>query len=138
MSINIKLVIPFRPMSKKNGMQVRRFGGRYGIGQSNRYVQYEKQVLQWFESQPYTQLGIDQRINIQATYYIDSNRASDLTNYHASLHDLLVKAGLLEDDNHRIIAATDGSRVVVVNSKYNPHLIDKQNTIEIHITDFKE
>jgi len=42
----------------------------------------------------------------------------DLTNLHEALHDILVKCEVLEDDNCKIIAATDGSRVMY--DKDNP------------------
>jgi Holliday junction resolvase RusA-like endonuclease len=48
---------------------------------------------------------------------MDMRRKCDLTNLNEALHDILVKCGVLKDDNSKIVAATDGSRV----------LYDKQN-----------
>lgn len=41
------------------------------------------------------------------------NGKVDITNLHSALHDILVKVGVLEDDNYKIVASTDGSRVFV-------------------------
>jgi Holliday junction resolvase RusA-like endonuclease len=51
--------------------------------------------------------------------------SSDLCNHLASTCDILVKAGVLADDNSKIVVSHDGSRV----------LYDKQNPrVEIEIT----
>ena len=42
---------------------------------------------------------------------MQTRRKVDLTNLHEALHDILVKYGVLEDDNFKIIQSTDGSRV---------------------------
>ena len=34
-------------------------------------------------------------------------------NLHSALHDCLVKHGVVTDDNYKIIATTDGSRVEI-------------------------
>jgi Holliday junction resolvase RusA-like endonuclease len=38
---------------------------------------------------------------------------SDLTNYHAALHDMLAHYGVIADGNRLVVASTDGSRVHV-------------------------
>lgn len=47
-----------------------------------------------------------------------TKRLCDLTNMLESIDDVMVKAGLFKDDNYRIIAAHDGSRVLY--DKDNP------------------
>jgi Holliday junction resolvase RusA-like endonuclease len=41
-----------------------------------------------------------------------TKRKCDLTNLLQALDDIMVKGGLLEDDNYTIIAGHDGSRVL--------------------------
>ena len=55
-----------------------------------------------------------------------TRRPIDLTNLNEAIHDILVKAKVLMDDNRNIIASTDGSRVYW--DKTNPR-------VEITITD---
>ena len=53
----------------------------------------------------------------------------DLGNLHAATDDILVKSGVLQDDNSNIVAGHDGSRV----------LYDKENPrVEIEITEMEE
>jgi Holliday junction resolvase RusA-like endonuclease len=40
-----------------------------------------------------------------------THRKCDLTNLLEAIDDVLVKAGVIEDDNYTIIASHDGSRV---------------------------
>ena len=42
---------------------------------------------------------------------MDTRRVVDITGLHQALHDILVKGGVLKDDNSNIVASTDGSRV---------------------------
>ena len=69
---------------------------------------------------------IDTPVNVEAKYYMATRRLIDLTNLNESIHDILVKARVLMDDNRNIIASTDGSRVYW--DKKNPR-------VEITITD---
>ena len=69
---------------------------------------------------------IDTPVNVEARYYMETRRQIDLTNLNESIHDILVKARVLMDDNRNIIASTDGSRVYW--DKTNPR-------VEITITD---
>ena len=67
---------------------------------------------------------IDYPVNIKALYFMPTRRRVDLCNLHESLCDVLVKHGVIEDDNSSIIVSMDGSRV----------LYDKQNPrTEIYI-----
>ena len=68
--------------------------------------QYEKDCAVFLKS-----LGIDQPVNIAAKFYMPTKRRVDLTNLNEALHDILVKYGVLADDNAKIIVSTDGSRV---------------------------
>ena len=68
-------------------------------------------------------------MNIRALYYMATRRKVDITNLESALLDVLVKHGVITDDNCRIVVSTDGSRV----------LYDKDNPrTEIYITESKE
>ena len=47
-----------------------------------------------------------------------TRRRCDLANHIEAIHDILVKAKILADDNYTIIASVDGSRVLC--DKANP------------------
>lgn len=76
---------------------------------SAQYNQYEKDCAVFLKS-----LGIDQPVNIAAKFYMPTKRRVDLTNLNEALHDILVKYGVLADDNAKIIVSTDGSRVFAI------------------------
>lgn len=63
-------------------------------------------------------IGIDYPVNIKALYYMPTHRRVDLCNLHEALCDVLVKFGVVQDDNCKIIASMDGSRVLY--DKENP------------------
>ena len=56
-------------------------------------------------------LHIDQPCRVTCVYYMPDRRIVDITNLMAATHDILVKAGVLADDNSRIVRSVDGSRV---------------------------
>ena len=103
----MKIIIPLAPVTKKNSQQIfRGKNGRPFITQSERYKQYE--IATGYYLKP---LGIANKVNVQAIYYMPSRRKVDLINLHSALHDCMVKHGTVVDDNSNIIVSTDGSRV---------------------------
>ena len=116
------ITIPGCPVSKKNSQQIFKNSktGQPFITQSKAYKAYEK-AAGWF-LRPYR---IEYPCNVKAVYFMDSRRRVDLTNLLSATDDILVKYGVLKDDNRNIVAGHDGSRV----------LYDKQNPrVEITIT----
>lgn len=101
----MKFTIPLEPRTKKNHQMIAR--GR--IIQGEAYRQYEKDAL-WFlpKMEP-----ISEPVNVKAVYYMKSYRRVDLTNLESALLDILVKGGVLADDNWKIVYSTDGSHVEV-------------------------
>lgn len=63
----------------------------------------------WFVPSAQT---IDKPVNVKALFYMDARRRVDLVNLQEALLDVLVRAGLLADDNSSIVASMDGSRVL--------------------------
>ena len=117
----ITMTIPLCPVTKKNSQRIiQRYMPSKGksvpvIIPSAKYVEYEKAAGYFIRPKG---IKINYPVNIEAKYYMPTRRRVDLTNLHEALHDMLVKYEVLEDDNYRIIAATDGSRVYV--DKDNP------------------
>lgn len=121
-------MIPINPITKKNSQQIliNPKTRKPFITQSKAYKQYEKDAG-WFvrmKMEP-----INQPVNVKCIFYRDSERRCDLTNLLEAIDDILVKYGVLADDNFKIIASHDGSRVLV--DKVKPRT-------EIEITDFAD
>lgn len=109
----MEFTIPINPVTKKNS-NVRTKNGAYIS--SNAYRQYEKDALRVIPH--WARKHIKNRVNIKAVYYMQLNYFSegrkaviDLQNLHNALCDVLVEAGVLADDNCRIVYSMDGSRV---------------------------
>lgn len=107
--------IPIAPITKKNSQRIVIRGGKPKILPSEKYKEYEQSAL-WFI--PERGIPIDFPVNIKCIFYMPTNRLCDLTNHLESIDDVMVKAGLLKDDNYKILASHDGSRVAV--DKNNP------------------
>ena len=113
------------PKSKKNHQQIVYAHGRPVVVQSPQYKMYEKACAKYFYG--WGAEPIDYPCEVKCTYYMPTRRKVDLTNLIAATHDILVKYGVLADDNRDIIASVDGSRV----------LYDKNNPrTEIEITPY--
>lgn len=104
----IKFTIPIAPVTKKNHSQIIFRGRRPKLIPSEQYLQYEKDAA-WF--MPKLEEPIESKINIKAIYYMNTNRIVDLVGLHQALCDVLVKYGVIKDDNSRIVATMDGSEV---------------------------
>lgn len=105
----MEFTIELKPITKKNSQQI--VTGKNGmpfIIPSAAYKKYEKACKQYM---PHLEKPIDYPVNVKATFYMPTRRMVDLTNLHEALHDILVKYGILIDDNYKIVQSTDGSRV---------------------------
>lgn len=85
---------------------------------SAQYKQYERDCM-WQMPQKAKQ-EIDIPVNVQCVYYMPTRRRVDLVNLLEATDDILVNAGVLADDNCKIVAAHDGSRVDY--DKHNPRV----------------
>lgn len=114
-SDQFRFVIPLVPRTKKNSQRILTGkGGRRYVAPSEIYKQYEKEAA-WFVPKG---VCINEPVNIKAIFRMPTRRRVDLTNLLEALDDVLVKAGLLADDNSSIVSGHDGSRVVY--DKNNP------------------
>ena len=109
--MTLKIVYPGKPITKKNHQRIlrNRRTGQSFISQSNAYLAYEQQCLKYTPRQ--ARRKIDTPCRVTCVYYMPDKRRVDMTNLLAATHDILVKAGVLADDNSRIIRSVDGSRV---------------------------
>lgn len=106
----IHFTIPLTPVTKKNSQRIMVRNGKPFVMPSQRYKEYEAQAL-WFI--PRAKKPISEPINVKCLFYVSTKRPCDLTNLLEAVDDVMVKAHLLEDDNYKIIASHDGSRVYV-------------------------
>ena len=123
------LIIKGQPIPKKNSQEihVNQATGKRFVSQNERYKEYELSALWQLKTQPHN--VPDPPLNVKCIYFRADKRRVDLTNLLEATDDILVRAGIIEDDNFNIIAGHDGSRV----------LYDKQNPrTEIEITRMEE
>ena len=107
---DLYLTIYGAPRTKKNSQQIVKVGGHYRIVQSKAYREYEKDAVRQIEEAHKT-WHIDYPCNVQCIFYRPTRIRCDLTNLLEAIDDILVKAGVLQDDNWKIIVSHDGSRV---------------------------
>ena len=97
------------PRTKKNSARILRTrSGTPFVAPSKAYTDYEASCLWQIRSPPAL---LSARVNVQCIYYMKTARRVDLANLLEATCDILVKAGVLADDNSRIVAGHDGSRV---------------------------
>lgn len=101
------------PVTKKNSQRILYKFTKLGrktpfVAPSKVYVDYETDCLRQIKK---PRSPISARVNVRCVYYMKTARRVDLANLIEATTDILVKARVLEDDNSRIVAAHDGSRV---------------------------
>jgi Holliday junction resolvase RusA-like endonuclease len=106
----IKITLPFAPRTKKNHSQVIRLGSSFKVLPSKAYIALEKQCCKYL-AMNWKQATIDTPINLECHFYKEADRKGDLVGYLQAIQDILVKANVIADDNHKIVESTDGSRV---------------------------
>lgn len=106
----IKFTIPICPVSKKNSQQIliNRSTGKPFIAPSKKYKEYESAAMWYIPKKVF----INDPCNVKCLFYMPTHRKCDLTNMLEAIDDIMVKAGLLADDNYTIIESHDGSRVL--------------------------
>lgn len=123
----MKLTLYGDPRTKKNSARILkgRSGGRF-VAPSKAFVDYQERCL-WQIKRPHS--PVSARVNVRCVYYMATRRKVDLANLIEATCDILVKAGVLADDNSQIAAGHDGSRVEY--DKNNPR-------VEIEIEEMEE
>lgn len=75
---------------------------------SAKYKKFEKDCKPFM---PKMDEPISEPVNVCCTYYMPTKRRVDLVNLQEASLDILVKYGVLEDDNSNIVVSMNGSRV---------------------------
>lgn len=125
----IHFSIPGAPRTKKNSPVLVK--GRALVLPSQAYRDYERETAYFWKREAAVLMGkpLDGRYNVQLVYYMPTRRRCDLVNLMEASLDLMVKYGILADDNSGIVVGHDGSRV----------LYDKENPrVEVTITELGE
>jgi Holliday junction resolvase RusA-like endonuclease len=128
--------IPLDPRTKKNHQMIAGSGQRcpYCGKHKKQFIRQGKAHSEYIiNAYPYLMpkpvAPISAPVRVQYLFYMGTRRKVDSLNLCAAADDLLVEAGVLEDDNSAIIKNHDGTRV----------LYDKQNPrTEIYIHTFEE
>lgn len=120
----LNFTIPIAPISKKNSQRIliNSRTGKPFIMPSAAYKDYEREAALFIPRGVY----INKPVNVKCLFYMPTRRKCDLTNLLEAIDDVMVKAGLLADDDYTVIESHDGSRVYY--DKDNPRT-------EIVITD---
>ena len=118
MSTRLAFTIPLPPITKKNSQQIaiNRKTGRPFVTPSKKYKEYERDALLYIRH--VLPFKVEPPVNVKCLFYMPTRRAVDLNNLLEAATDVLVHTGIIEDDNCRIVAAHDGSRVFY--DKANP------------------
>ena len=105
----MKLTLYGDPRTKKNSVRImRKRSGAPFVAPSAQFEKYQTGCL-WQIKRPHS--PISARVNVRCVYYMKTARRVDLANLIEATTDILVKAHVLEDDNSKIVAGHDGSRV---------------------------
>ena len=123
----ITYIVHGDPRTKKNHMMIAGSGERCPtcgkpkkqcIKQAVSHDKWAKDAKK--ELVPIPAKPIDTPVNVQVHFYMQTRRRVDGLNLLASVDDLLTEAGILEDDNAKIVIGHDGSRVFY--DKENPRM----------------
>lgn len=101
-------MIPLTPVTKKNHQRILKIGNRPFVAPSEQYKRYEEAAM-WYL--PTDGIAIHERVNVRCVFWMPTKRRVDLVNLLEAIDDILVRRGVLQDDNSQIVAGHDGSRV---------------------------
>lgn len=114
----LKYVVHGDPRTKKNSQKIAGSGRRcpkcgkfekQWIRQGDTHDAYAKSAAKQIYPRP--RRPIDYPINIRYLFYMETRRRVDQLNLMAAMDDILIDVGVIADDNCRIVAAHDGTRV---------------------------
>ena len=129
--MNEHYTIPLPTVTKKNSAQVVHTGQKCPVCKrgknirllpSKQYREYEEAALWCLQRKT----PIDTPVNVRCLFYMPTQRKVDLTNLLEAADDLLVLAGVLADDNSKIIVSHDGSRVLLDREKPRTEIFVEQ------------
>ena len=114
----MKITLAGNPVTKKNSQQIILAGGHPRIIPSKPFREYEAACLAQLAR--ITDRPTAFPVNLRCVYWMKTLRYVDLVNLIEATQDILVRAGVLPDDNSRIIRSVDGCRVE--HDKDNPRV----------------
>lgn len=120
----MRLVLKGNPITKKNSQRIISAGGHPRVIPSKAYVEYREACLWQIPNLAKMEIAVP--VNLKCVYFMQTLRKVDLCNLLEATCDILVDAGVILDDNSRIVVSHDGSRVSY--DKENPR-------VEIEITE---
>lgn len=109
----LEITIPLCPITKKNHGRIvqKRFSNGKSVPimlPSTQFINYQKECKKYL---PKLETPIDEPINLECHYYMETKRKCDITNLLQATCDILVDHGVLFDDNYTIVASTNGTFV---------------------------
>lgn len=130
----IKFIIPLAPISKKNSQRImiNRATGKPFIMPSEQYKQYERDAAHFIPCG----VHINEPVNVKCLFYMPTRRKCDLTNLLEAIDDVMVKAGLLADDNFTVVESHDGSRVLYDKQRPRTEIIITKNNYEVNENEY--
>jgi len=90
--------------SKKNGKRILRAGGRTFIGSSKDYVAWQREHVGPLKLQ-FGHFPDGKKYAVAIDFTAGDRRAFDLTNKAESVMDLMVDAGVIDDDNFNVVTS---------------------------------
>lgn len=121
----INITLRGDPRTKKNSQQIFVNGDRRFVAPSRQYMEYAASCGWQLKKIP----TVKTPCNVKCVYYMATHRRVDLCNLQEATLDILVRYGVLEDDNSNIVVSMDGSRVEY--DKENPR-------VEVTITEVSQ
>lgn len=112
MAFEMRYTIALPPVTKKNSQRivVNKTTGKRVILPSENYANYEE-ASRWF-LRLVPEKPLTGPLNVKCLFYMPTRRAVDLNNLLEAATDTLVRWRIIEDDNFRVVASHDGSRVL--------------------------
>jgi len=105
--------IPGHPYVKKSNMKLVMRGKKLTRIPTPNYSAWAKVAHVYIGHQMTVKDPIDFPVNLQCHFYVRTYGVVDLSALYEGIQDELVKMGVLIDDNFKIVASHDGSRVFV-------------------------
>jgi Holliday junction resolvase RusA-like endonuclease len=122
--VGLRYTVSGRPYVKKSNQRVvpvmRKGKPSFTKIDTPVYKQWHKRALQELNRQRIPAHPIKQRLNMKAVFYMPDRNRVDLSALYEGIQDVLVEVGVIADDNFKIIAGHDGSRVLI--DKNNPRM----------------
>ena len=103
------ITLPGEPRAKKNSQRIVMAGGRPVVLPSKPYKEYRECCL--WRIPGWQKTRINYPVNMKCVYYMATKRNVELVNLIEATCDILVDAGVIADDNSKIVVSHDGSRV---------------------------